>query len=184
MVTRADYRLGGIWSRIRNAANEPGGVVPRSEIGIDLNLDLVPMTSPGVTIVSLVKLLVRFSAHAEGDASGGHKISLVRSIDKHFSTDDPTVIETEVGDRGTVEGYTVRLIDAALNDFYTCFHGHLLKDLLGHLGLEGTREFRQRIEGRSALPSLRVLVPLLVNPCGVVLIIFVDPAIKLTRKAT
>ena len=72
MVTRADYRLGGIWSRIRNAANEPGGGVRWSKIGINLNLDLVPMTSPGVTIVGLAKLLVRLSTRAEGDAGGGH----------------------------------------------------------------------------------------------------------------
>ena len=184
MVTRADYRLGGIWSRIRNAANEPGCRIVRSKIRIDLNFDLVPMTSPRVTIMSLVKLLVRLSAREEGDAGRSHKVALVRSIDKHFSTDDPAVIKTEVGDRSTLERYAVRLVDAAFNDFHPCFHGHVLEDLLGHLGLEDTSQFRGRIEGRSALPFLRVLVPFLVNPCGVVLVMSIDPAIEFTGKAT
>ena len=72
MVTRANYSLGGIWNRIRNAANEPGGGVPRSEIGIDLNLDLIPMIRSGIAIVSLVKFLVRLSTRAEGDTGSGH----------------------------------------------------------------------------------------------------------------
>ena len=89
-----------------------------------------------------------------------------------------------MGDRGTVEAYTIQLIDTALNDFYPCFHGHVLEDQLGYLGLEGTREFRQGIEGRSTLPFLRVLVLFLVNPCGVVLVMSIDPAIEFTGKAT
>ena len=114
----------------------------------------------------------------------GHKIALIGGVDEHLSR---IGLAAECGDRhdfAALFGYAFGAVEPLVtHDFETELFDVIFKHLLRRMRLKDPHRAAVTIHRRSALAFVAVLGLLLLHPGFRLLIVQVDPMIKITRQA-